>query len=128
MSQITINGGKPLTGRVDLKGSKNLVTKAMVAALLATAQPDKLQGFFDDPIHQPFREKLIPGFNACMQAGRKAGAHAGWISGSGSTLMWLATKNVERIGEAIHKVMPNAGLHFLKSDNSGLKILEQNRH
>lgn len=100
----------------------------MVAALLATAQPDKLQGFFDDPIHQPFREKLIPGFNACMQAGRKAGAHAGWISGSGSTLMWLATKNVERIGEAIHKVMPNAGLHFLKSDNSGLKILEQNRH
>ncbi|MEK9987354.1 MAG: UDP-N-acetylglucosamine 1-carboxyvinyltransferase [Aquiluna sp.] len=34
MSQITINGGKPLTGRVDLKGSKNLVTKAMVAALL----------------------------------------------------------------------------------------------
>ena len=34
MSQITINGGKPLSGRVDLKGAKNLVTKAMVAALL----------------------------------------------------------------------------------------------
>jgi UDP-N-acetylglucosamine 1-carboxyvinyltransferase len=34
VSQITINGGKPLTGRVDLKGAKNLVTKAMVAALL----------------------------------------------------------------------------------------------
>jgi len=34
LSQITINGGKPLTGRIDLKGSKNLVTKAMVAALL----------------------------------------------------------------------------------------------
>jgi UDP-N-acetylglucosamine 1-carboxyvinyltransferase len=34
MSQITVNGGKPLSGRVDLKGAKNLVTKAMVAALL----------------------------------------------------------------------------------------------
>jgi UDP-N-acetylglucosamine 1-carboxyvinyltransferase len=34
VSQITINGGKPLSGRVDLKGAKNLVTKAMVAALL----------------------------------------------------------------------------------------------
>ena len=34
MSQITINGGKPLVGRVELKGAKNLVTKAMVAALL----------------------------------------------------------------------------------------------
>ncbi|MFM6971022.1 MAG: UDP-N-acetylglucosamine 1-carboxyvinyltransferase [Rhodoluna sp.] len=35
MSQITVHGGKPLNGRVDLKGAKNLVTKAMVAALLA---------------------------------------------------------------------------------------------
>jgi UDP-N-acetylglucosamine 1-carboxyvinyltransferase len=34
MSQITVTGGKPLNGRVDLKGAKNLVTKAMVAALL----------------------------------------------------------------------------------------------
>ena len=34
MSQITVTGGKPLVGRVDLKGAKNLVTKAMVAALL----------------------------------------------------------------------------------------------
>lgn len=35
MSIITISGGKQLKGRVDLKGAKNLVTKAMVAALLA---------------------------------------------------------------------------------------------
>lgn len=35
MSQIKVNGGIPLKGRVDLKGAKNLVTKAMVAALLA---------------------------------------------------------------------------------------------
>ena len=35
MSQITVHGGKPLMGRVDVRGAKNLVTKAMVAALLA---------------------------------------------------------------------------------------------
>jgi UDP-N-acetylglucosamine 1-carboxyvinyltransferase len=34
LSQITIRGGKPLVGRIELKGAKNLVTKAMVAALL----------------------------------------------------------------------------------------------
>jgi UDP-N-acetylglucosamine 1-carboxyvinyltransferase len=34
LSLIRIEGGKPLRGRVDLKGAKNLVTKAMVAALL----------------------------------------------------------------------------------------------
>jgi UDP-N-acetylglucosamine 1-carboxyvinyltransferase len=34
MSQIQIQGGRPLNGRVELSGAKNLVTKAMVAALL----------------------------------------------------------------------------------------------
>ncbi len=42
MSKITVNGGKPLQGRVDLKGAKNLVTKAMVAALLAD-EPSELR-------------------------------------------------------------------------------------
>ena len=32
--RIVIHGGRPLTGRIELKGAKNLVTKAMVAALL----------------------------------------------------------------------------------------------
>ncbi|HEX6955918.1 MAG TPA: UDP-N-acetylglucosamine 1-carboxyvinyltransferase, partial [Agromyces sp.] len=34
VDRITINGGKPLKGRIELKGAKNLVTKAMVAAIL----------------------------------------------------------------------------------------------
>lgn len=31
---LAIRGGRPLNGRVEVKGAKNLVTKAMVAALL----------------------------------------------------------------------------------------------
>jgi UDP-N-acetylglucosamine 1-carboxyvinyltransferase len=31
---IIINGGKPLRGRIEVRGAKNLATKAMVAALL----------------------------------------------------------------------------------------------
>ena len=38
MSQITVTGGKPLVGRIDVKGAKNLVTKAMVAALLGESK------------------------------------------------------------------------------------------
>ncbi|MDM4763713.1 UDP-N-acetylglucosamine 1-carboxyvinyltransferase [Galbitalea sp. SE-J8] len=33
--KLVIDGGKPLRGRVDVRGAKNLATKAMVAALLA---------------------------------------------------------------------------------------------
>ena len=42
MSQITVRGGKPLVGRVEVRGAKNLVTKAMVAALLGDA-PSELR-------------------------------------------------------------------------------------
>ncbi|MEN9752029.1 MAG: hypothetical protein RLZZ600_1076, partial [Actinomycetota bacterium] len=31
---LTIRGGRPLSGRIEVKGAKNLVTKAMVATLL----------------------------------------------------------------------------------------------
>ena len=32
--EIIVNGGRPLTGRIEVRGAKNLATKAMVAALL----------------------------------------------------------------------------------------------
>ncbi|MGO3148337.1 MAG: UDP-N-acetylglucosamine 1-carboxyvinyltransferase, partial [Leucobacter sp.] len=32
--EIVIRGGTPLSGRIEVRGAKNLVTKAMVAALL----------------------------------------------------------------------------------------------
>lgn len=34
---LVIHGGKPLHGRVDVRGAKNLVTKAMVASLLGNS-------------------------------------------------------------------------------------------
>lgn len=39
---ITINGGRPLNGRIEVLGAKNLVTKAMVAALLGES-PSELR-------------------------------------------------------------------------------------
>lgn len=39
---ITIYGGHPLSGRIEVKGAKNLVTKAMVAALLGES-PSELR-------------------------------------------------------------------------------------
>jgi len=35
---LAIRGGRPLTGRVEVKGAKNLATKAMVAALLGSTE------------------------------------------------------------------------------------------
>ena len=43
VDRITVRGGKPLNGRIQMKGAKNLVTKAMVAALLGQARLDAVQ-------------------------------------------------------------------------------------
>jgi UDP-N-acetylglucosamine 1-carboxyvinyltransferase len=43
---IIINGGRPLAGRIEVKGAKNLVTKAMVASLLGNT-PSELRGVPD---------------------------------------------------------------------------------
>ena len=44
--EIIINGGKPLVGTIQVRGAKNLVTKAMVAALLGET-PSTLRGVPD---------------------------------------------------------------------------------
>ena len=43
---LAIRGGRPLTGRVEVKGAKNLATKAMVAALLGSG-PSRLRNVPD---------------------------------------------------------------------------------
>ena len=53
-SVLTIRGGVPLTGRISVRGAKNLVPKAMVAALLAElawGDPEQSQvGFLAAPL------------------------------------------------------------------------------
>ena len=36
--EIIINGGRPLQGRIEVRGAKNLATKAMVASLLGNSE------------------------------------------------------------------------------------------
>lgn len=105
---------------------KGLNRAAMITGLICTDQIELLKGFFDDPIHQPYRGQLIPGYAECMRAGVEAGAIGGWISGSGSTLMWLTRGEGTSVGAAVQSKMPDARLHYLRPDNKGLTFLKQN--
>ena len=95
---------------------------SLVTAAFATGRLESLRGCFDDRIHQPYRAALIPGMDAILAAGVKAGAIGGWLSGSGSTLMCLALDNPEAIATAMQRKMPKAAVHILKPDNAGLKV------
>jgi len=95
---------------------------SLVTAAFATGRLEALRGCFDDRIHQPYRAPLIPGMDAILAAGVKAGAVGGWLSGSGSTLMCLAIDQPEAVAKALQRKMPKAAVHILKPDNSGLKV------
>jgi homoserine kinase len=95
---------------------------SLVTAAFATGRLESLRGCFDDRIHQPYRAPLIPGMDAILAAGVKAGAIGGWLSGSGSTLMCLALDNSEAVAKAMQRKMPKAAVHILKPDNAGLKV------
>lgn len=95
---------------------------SLVTAAFATGRLADLRGCFDDRIHQPYRAPLIPGMDAILAAGVKAGAVGGWLSGSGSTLMCLALDHADDVAKAMQRKMPKAAVHVLKPDNAGLKV------
>jgi homoserine kinase len=97
---------------------------ALITAAFARGDYRALRGLFDDRVHQPFREQLIPQLSRVIQAGARAGAIGGWLSGSGSAIMCLALSNSMSVAEAMRKQLPDAQLHFLTADNQGLSVLK----
>ena len=51
---LHVEGGKPLNGTIKVRGAKNFVSKAMVAALLAPGK-SVLKNVHPDPVFRPAR-------------------------------------------------------------------------
>jgi homoserine kinase len=83
--------------------------------------------FFRDRIHQPYRSALIPGIADCLEF-RHAGLAGVFISGAGSSVMAIATKNAAEIAEALVANFSRNGVKaratHLKADNRGAQVLE----
>lgn len=70
-----------------------------------------LVGFgMDDHIAAPYRKRLIPGFDAAVEAGRAAGAYGVTISGSGSTLVAVTPREKTRaVADAMAQALATHG-------------------
>jgi homoserine kinase len=98
---------------------------ALISAAFSSGNYDALKGLFDDRVHQPYREKLIPELSAVIAAGEQAGAIGGWLSGSGSAIMCMALGNRDDIASAMQSKLPDSTLLILKADNAGMKVLNE---
>jgi homoserine kinase len=98
---------------------------AAVAAAFATENYAALKGAFQDRLHQPFREPLIPCLSPVIGAARKAGALGGWLSGSGSTIACVTLGRPEKIANAmiVASELDQAVAIAIRADNAGVKIL-----
>ena len=92
----------------------------MVSGLLGNDR-SLLRAASRDRLHQPYRKKLIPGFDDILHAADDAGALAAFLSGSGSTLLALADN--QRMAKRIATAMQAAvGTHNYSTETRVVEI------
>lgn len=101
----------------------NLNRSSLISAAFALGDYEALRGCFDDRVHQPYREQLIPQLSAVIRAGEKAGAIGGWLSGSGSTIMCLTLEKPEAVAAAMQRQLKDSDVHILTADNGGVTVV-----
>jgi homoserine kinase len=104
---------------------KNIQNVGQIVAAFAEQNYDALENCFEDTLHQPYRQKLIPGFKEILNHGKGKGFLGAFLSGSGTTMMLLtttATKSLDKeIQGSLAKYYPITIIHHLHADNIGAK-------
>ncbi|MEZ5405617.1 MAG: homoserine kinase [Verrucomicrobiia bacterium] len=97
---------------------------ALIAAAFAAQKYELLENAFQDRLHQPYRKKLLPFLDKVIEAGVKAGALGGFLSGSGSTIICVSLSHEQNVARAMRKALKNisASMHILEVDNKGLLV------
>ncbi|MGI8605099.1 MAG: homoserine kinase [Verrucomicrobiales bacterium] len=112
---------------VSLKAAAaNLANACAITAAFATRQYEELPGCFEDHFHQRQRAHLVPGLFEVIEAGTRAGALGGFLSGSGSTiacLVWRA--NVGSVAAAMTAAWGKDPVKLLvvEADNAGAHVV-----
>jgi homoserine kinase len=104
---------------------ENLANVALIAAAFASQDYESLHDAFNDRLHEPYREPLVPILRDLVRAGQKAGALGGFLSGSGSTIACLTTQDPKPVADAMRAAAGKAKgtISIVQADNSGARIL-----
>ena len=106
----------------------NLQRVALFISALQNKRYDLLKVAMEDKLHQPYREKLIPNFSKVIKNAYEKGALGVSLSGAGSSIVAIADKNFEEIGEAMkeafREVNINSEYKILDIDKKGVRVEE----
>jgi len=107
----------------------NLNRLGLLLAGLMTDRLELLAAGSEDRLHQPYRAALLPGMEAIIDEGRRAGALAVFLSGAGSSLLALVTGDGEEIGRRMSERWQREfgienSVRLLEIDRQGLIYLD----
>jgi homoserine kinase len=95
---------------------------ALLAATCFSGNFDLFPELFDDKLHQPYRQTLVPGIERCLQC-RHDGLLGVAISGSGSSVIAFATRNESEIAGTLQDIFAREGVRtearLTSADNHG---------
>ncbi len=107
-------------------GIFNVQRASLFVSAVLKKRYDLIKIAMDDRFHQPYRKKLIPGFDNIVQSAIENGALGSSLSGAGPTILALATENFDKIGQAMVSAFEKEGIKaeykILDIDKEGAKI------
>ena len=95
-----------------------------VVRALETGDAELLSAACHDKLHEPYRARLIPDYDALRAAALGSGACAFMISGSGSTMIAVADgeKNADAVRNALAATCPGYWLQTLPANTLGTTV------
>lgn len=82
----------------------NLSRVGLLTAAFINKEYQLLRTAMEDQLHQPFRKKLIKGFDQVLNTAYDSGAYGAALSGAGPTILACTAKNSEVIAEKMKNV------------------------
>ena len=103
----------------------NVSRAALVIRAMADGDGELLKAAMQDRIHQPYRTRLIDGFEAVQGMAEECGASAMCISGAGSTLLCVSRDEsfTEKMSAKMKETFPAWRVIKVVPDNDGARIV-----
>ena len=101
---------------------------SLLAATCFSGNFDLFPELFQDKLHQPFRQQLVPGMERCLGL-RLPGLLGIAISGSGSSVIAFTTTEEMRVAEELQRSFAQEGVQteamFTTADNNGAGVTRE---
>jgi homoserine kinase len=101
---------------------------SLLAATCFSGRFELFPALFDDKLHQPYRQKLVPGMDRCLRL-QRPGLLGVAISGSGSSAIAFVIQDEVKVAEYLQKIFADEGLQsealFTTADNNGAGVTRE---